>query len=90
MTRGGLFTPPDGLATMQMMTDPSEVLRHALQLPEEARAALAKALLQSLDGTPDAGADTAWAKEIERRLRQVDDGTATLMSWEDAKKKISG
>ena len=72
------------------MTDPNELLRHAMQLPPEARAALAGSLLQSLESPTDADAETAWSKEISRRLSELDDGSATPVSWEDARKKITG
>lgn len=50
------------------------LLQHALQLPPEARAALASLLLESLDETVDENAEAEWAVEIARRLQELDEG----------------
>ncbi|HVY31802.1 MAG TPA: addiction module protein [Polyangiaceae bacterium] len=63
--------------------------QEALALPLDERAALAKDLLLSLDEPADAGADEAWAEEIGRRAQAVADGTATLVDWADAEKRIT-
>ncbi len=64
------------------------LLEEALRLPHQERAELVSQLLHSLDeddfGPPDAGYDEAWAKEIERRLREVQDGTEKLVDGETA------
>lgn len=52
-----------------MKQDPSNLLKEALKLPPEGRAALAGALLDSLDQTLDQDAEAAWEAEIDRRLR---------------------
>jgi putative addiction module component (TIGR02574 family) len=64
--------------------------REALALPLDERAALAKELLLSLeeDEPAEAGAEEAWAEEIGRRAQAVADGTATLVDWADAEKRI--
>lgn len=64
--------------------------RDVLALPIRERAALAKDLLLSLeDGTEEPGAEEAWIEELERRARAVSNGTATLVDWADAEKRIS-
>jgi len=75
---------------LSTMANSDELLRSALQLPPEARAALAGSLLHSLDTPVDADAEAAWSKEIARRIGQLDDGSAKPMSWEEARRKISG
>jgi putative addiction module component (TIGR02574 family) len=57
------------------------LLATALSLPVGERAQLAASLLQSLDST-DAEYDSAWALEIERRVREIDAGRVTLIPWE--------
>ena len=47
-----------------MRQDSSDLLKKALALPAEARAALASRLLDSLDDTVDEAAETEWDKEI--------------------------
>jgi putative addiction module component (TIGR02574 family) len=63
--------------------------REALALPLGERAALAKDLLLSLDGDPEPGAEQAWLEEIDRRAQAVANGTATLVTWDDAEKRIT-
>ena len=72
------------------MTDVEDLLLRALDLPPEARAALAGSLLESLDTDVDADAEAAWSVEIERRIREIDEGTAKLEPWSEARKRISG
>lgn len=72
------------------MTDVRDLLQRALDLPPEARAALAGSLLESLDSKVDADAEAAWSVEIERRIREIDEGTAKLEPWPEARKRISG
>jgi Putative addiction module component len=48
--------------------DAAEILKDALALPSEARAALARALLESLETQVDESAEVAWAAEVDRRL----------------------
>jgi putative addiction module component (TIGR02574 family) len=63
--------------------------QEALALPLDERAALAKELLLSLDEGADAGAEEAWVEELDRRAQAVANGTATLVNWADAEKRIS-
>lgn len=74
---------------MEPMTrDEEKLLEAALKLPAEARAALAGRLLDSLDTVVDADAETAWALEIARRLREVHDGSVKTVPWPEARKRI--
>jgi putative addiction module component (TIGR02574 family) len=72
------------------MANPDELLRRAMELPPEARAALAGSLLQSLESPVDADAEAAWSTEIGRRIGQLDDGSAEPVSWAEARRKITG
>jgi hypothetical protein len=47
-----------------MKQDAANILREALKLPPEARAALAGTLLDSLDDMVDEDAEAAWQAEI--------------------------
>jgi putative addiction module component (TIGR02574 family) len=67
-----------------MAKEPAELLRDALSLPAEARAALVETLLDSLDVQVDDDAEAAWRQEIYRRLQQIDSGTVRLIPWDDA------
>jgi putative addiction module component (TIGR02574 family) len=68
----------------------TEELRHAvLKLPREERAKLAHELLQSLDEPTDPDAEAAWTSEIERRARELADGSVQPVDWEEARKRIA-
>jgi putative addiction module component (TIGR02574 family) len=71
-----------------MERHPAEVLREALALPPEARAALIDSLIESLDPTIEEGAEEAWRREIEARLEQIDRGAVKLVSWRDARQRL--
>jgi putative addiction module component (TIGR02574 family) len=68
----------------------ADILKEALKLPPEARAALAGTLLDSLDDTVDQDAESAWEAEILLRLKEIDGGKVKLMPWPEARTKISG
>jgi putative addiction module component (TIGR02574 family) len=68
----------------------ADILKDALKLPPEARAALAGTLLDSLDDTVDPDAESAWKAEILLRLKEIDQGKVKLMPWPEARTKISG
>ena len=71
-----------------MSPDAKKLLEDALKLPPEARAAVASSLIHSLDSEPDPDAEKAWANEIGRRIREVDDGMVKLIPWEEARKRL--
>jgi putative addiction module component (TIGR02574 family) len=73
-----------------MKQDPTDLLKEALKLPPEARAALAGSLLESLDQDVDEGAEAAWQAEIDRRLREIDSGKVKPIPWSEARRKITG
>ena len=68
----------------------ANILKHALKLPPEARAALAGSLLDSLDEPLDRNAESAWEAEIALRVREIDDGKVTLIPWAEARARIAG
>ena len=73
-----------------MTTEPAELLRDALSLPPEARAALVDSLLESLDVRVDDDSCDAWKAEINRRLRQIDNGAVQLIPWDDVQRALRG
>jgi putative addiction module component (TIGR02574 family) len=68
----------------------SEILKEALKLSPEARAALAGALIDSLEETVDRDAAAAWEVEIGLRLKQIDQGKVKLIPWAEARARIAG
>jgi len=67
----------------------SEILKKALKLPPEARAALAGTLIDSLDESVDKDAESAWEAEILMRLKEIDEGRVKLVPWAEARAKIA-
>lgn len=72
-----------------MTQEVAELLKKALALPVEARAALAGSLLESIDGPVDVSAEEAWNKEISRRIEELDSGKVKPISWGEARRQIS-
>lgn len=72
-----------------MSPEVSDLLKKALALPPEARAALAGSLLESLDDTVDQGAEEEWNREIARRIGELDSGKVKPIPWEEARRQIS-
>jgi putative addiction module component (TIGR02574 family) len=72
-----------------MTPDLSELLKKALALPPEARAALAGSLLESLDDTVDSSAEEEWGREIARRIEELDSGKVKPVPWAEARRQIS-
>jgi putative addiction module component (TIGR02574 family) len=71
-----------------MLREAADLLREALSLPQEQRAALIDSLLESLDSHVDEDAEEAWRQEIYRRLQQIDSGAVQLIPWEDAERRL--
>jgi putative addiction module component (TIGR02574 family) len=67
----------------------ADILKQALRLPPEARAALAGSLLDSLDEPLDLDAESAWEAEIAARIREIDEGKVTLIPWAEARARIA-
>jgi putative addiction module component (TIGR02574 family) len=72
-----------------MTQEVSELLKKALALPQEARAALAGSLLESLDDTVDASVEEAWKHEIAQRIQELDSGKVKPILWAEARRQIS-
>ena len=72
-----------------MKRDAAAILKEALALPSEARAALAGSLLDSLDTEVDEDAETAWATEVNRRLAELDRGAVRMIPWAEVRRRIA-
>ncbi|HEY1263304.1 MAG TPA: addiction module protein [Terriglobales bacterium] len=70
-----------------MSPDVSELLKKALALPPEARAALAGSLLESLDDGPaEEGVEAAWEEAIKRRIEDIDSGKVQMIPYEEVRR----
>ncbi|AGP33243.1 hypothetical protein BE04_34420 [Sorangium cellulosum] len=72
------------------MSDVEDVLVAALRLSAEDRAAVAAALIQSLDEPEQTTeeVEAAWAEELQQRLADVDAGVVTPVPWPEARRRI--
>jgi len=61
----------------------AELKERAARLPEEERAELALAMIESLDGSADPDVDEAWRLEIERRSAEIDRGEVDLIPGDE-------
>ena len=73
-----------------MKRSPAEILKEALELPADARAALVSSLIDSLDQEVDEDAEAAWELEIARRLDEIDSGKVKLVPWAEVRRRLSG
>lgn len=64
-----------------MTRSTGQLLEQALGLDESERASLAGALIESLHPETDSRADEAWELVIERRVRELEAGTAATLPW---------
>lgn len=71
-----------------MPRDAADLLKDALSLPPEGRAALAHSLLESLDQEIEEGAEQAWLDEIKKRMREIDTGAVAMLPWEEAERRL--
>jgi putative addiction module component (TIGR02574 family) len=60
-----------------------ELLRRSLELSPGDRAMLADLLMQSLAANDQNETDEAWADEIERRIKAIDEGRVELIPGEE-------
>lgn len=77
---------------LEPMSQRGRILSEALKLPAEDRAAVAGALLRSLDAECEEDAQTvesAWAEEICQRLRRLDAGEEETLSGPEARRFIT-
>ena len=68
-----------------MARDLKELIREAAELPESDRATLAGVMIESLDPRPSPEVKAAWSREIERRVREIDEGSVELLDWQDVR-----
>jgi putative addiction module component (TIGR02574 family) len=65
-----------------------EILDKALKKPETDRTRIAEARIASLDDSTDRDIDLAWQTEIEKRLREIDNGTVQCLPWEAVQERL--
>jgi putative addiction module component (TIGR02574 family) len=57
------------------------LLKEALTLPDDERAEIAGALLESLEPAPEIDVETAWRQEVAARVAALEAGSVTTTPW---------
>jgi putative addiction module component (TIGR02574 family) len=70
-----------------MSPEDSDLLKRALELPVEERAALANTLLDSL-GPAEQSVQQAWDEEVARRMEDLKAGKAVTVPWEQLHREL--
>ncbi len=70
-----------------MSPEVSDLLKRALALPTDERAALANTLLDSLESASES-AKEAWDKEVARRIKDLEAGKAVTVPWEQLHRQL--
>ena len=70
-----------------MSPEISDLLKRALALSVDERAALANTLLDSLERA-DESVQEAWDKEVARRIEDLEAGRAVTVPWEELHREL--
>lgn len=70
-----------------MSPEVSDLLKKALELPVDERAALANSLLDSLQMSDEA-VEQSWDREVERRMNDLKAGKAVTVPWEQLHREL--
>jgi len=70
-----------------MSPEVSDLLKPALALPVDERAALANTLLDSLE-EPQQSVQAAWDEEVARRMQDLKAGKAVTVPWEELQQEL--
>ena len=74
-----------------MSPEVSDLLKRALSLPVDERAALANTLLDSLETVHESAASSvedAWDQEVARRIEDLKTGKAVTVPWEQLHREL--
>jgi putative addiction module component (TIGR02574 family) len=74
-----------------MSPEVSELLKRALSLSADERAALANTLLDSLETTNESvigSVEDAWDQEVARRIEDLKTGKAVTVPWEQLHREL--
>jgi putative addiction module component (TIGR02574 family) len=64
-----------------------KILEAAIKLTESERLQVIEELLASLEPAPENEVDAAWAAEVERRSREIKEGTVQAIPWDEVKSR---
>ena len=73
---------------MTSMRRAETLLQEVLSLPDNERAEIAGALLESLESAPEADVETAWRQEVAARMAALEAGDVTTTPWEEIRDRF--
>lgn len=73
-----------------MPTALEQITKDAMDLSSRQKLALAEFLMESADGTGDPEAGAVWEREIQDRIRGIDEGRVVGISYEDVMRAAEG
>jgi len=73
---------------MTSMRRAETLLQEVLSLPDNERAEIAGALLESLEPAPEADVETAWRQEVAARMAALEAGGVTTTPWEEIRDRF--
>jgi hypothetical protein len=65
-----------------------KLFQEALQLEQQARVALAKLLIDSLDPTTERDVEGVWMRERDRRTHELDARKAETIPWQTVRARL--
>jgi len=71
-----------------MVASPKELYKEAMRLDPKERAELVALLLDSLEIGEDDGVETAWLKEIDKRVEAIDSGAVETVPWSEVRSRV--
>ena len=83
---GRLRSPRRGKFTRMRRAE--TLLQEVLNLPDNERAEIAGALLESLEPAPEIDVETAWRQEVAARVAAVEAGDVTTTPWEEIRDRF--
>ena len=73
---------------MTSMRRAETLLQEVLSLPDNERAEIAGALLESLEPAPEADVETEWRQEVAARMAALEAGGVTTTPWEEIRDRF--
>ena len=83
-----MVTQLDSRYNLSMDRTAAEILEDARRLPPSEFDWLIGELLRDGDGSSEAEIEASWKDEVERRVAEVEAGTAVTCSWEELEAEL--
>ncbi|MEK6562012.1 MAG: addiction module protein, partial [Candidatus Binatota bacterium] len=82
-----MFYDDDMMYKVIMAKLAENIIKAAVKLPQKDRVRVVEQLLNTLEPEAEQDVDAAWAAEIERRSREIKEGTVRLLPWKTVRSR---